>query len=636
MIDPVNRQGAPAVGWASGPLGAVQAADREIARQTAVRARALARFAASRPAAVDRPAGEPGCMSPERRASRPQVLTDVSEWAAQEVAMALSIPDRTAEDLLARSLTLVHRLPSALEALESGLLHVGHLWVFLEKVAPIEERSLRQRLERDLLDWVAGRSVTTSAQLGAKARRELLARNVRSAARDLAAALRQRGVYVRPDRVDGMATLSALLTVPEAAALVEALGAYADAIVDDPADGLPRTRQQKMADCLLDLVLRPGESDVPVVRAQLTVVAPVSTLAGGDQPGEVEGQPVPADMVRALAHGLGLLPTPSVDDERPAADVAMTDVDERWWAELEARALRDEWDDDPPPDEQQRLWEETAAELAADPEWAALFGDPDEPAPVCRPAAPGVAVPQLGEEPSWWAAADAAVDEATTASLRLHRALATAQRAVRAAEIADRADTDAWEESAAARISSAPDALAALAAASAEARAALAGLLERTAGGGLADRPRIALTDALTGALLALTDAPGLRAAGTCGARACRTGRTVCDHDLRGRPGLGPPVPCDTYRPGADLDRFLRTRDRRCRQPGCRHRVAELDHHDPWPHGTTAADGMTGFCTRHHRGKHQAPGWTYDLTDQGTLIVTTPTGMTACTDPPPF
>ena len=60
----------PAVGWASGPLGMVQAADREIARQTAVRARAVAEFAASRPAAVDRQPGEPGCMSAERRAAR--------------------------------------------------------------------------------------------------------------------------------------------------------------------------------------------------------------------------------------------------------------------------------------------------------------------------------------------------------------------------------------------------------------------------------------------------------------------------------------------------------------------------------------------------------------------------------------
>ena len=54
----------PPVGLSSGPLGAVQAADREIARQTAVRARAVAAFAAGRPASADRAQGERGAMSP--------------------------------------------------------------------------------------------------------------------------------------------------------------------------------------------------------------------------------------------------------------------------------------------------------------------------------------------------------------------------------------------------------------------------------------------------------------------------------------------------------------------------------------------------------------------------------------------
>ncbi len=227
----------PAVGWASGPLGAVQAAEREIARQTALRARAVADFAATRPAAADRQPGRPGSMSAERRAARPEVLADVSEWAVQELVVALSITSRAAGELLTRSLTLVHRLPGTLAALESGALHLGHLWPMLEKVAPVTDPKVRARLERDLLAWVAAREVTTPAQLGAKVRRELLARSVRSAARDLEAALRRRGVHVQPDRVDGMATFSALLTVPEAAALLAALGRYADDLDDDPTGG---------------------------------------------------------------------------------------------------------------------------------------------------------------------------------------------------------------------------------------------------------------------------------------------------------------------------------------------------------------------------------------------------------------
>jgi hypothetical protein len=84
QLEAGEAESAPAVGWAAGPLGAVQAADCEIARQTARRARAVAAFAATRPASADRQAGQPGAMSAARRAARPDVLADVSEWAAQD------------------------------------------------------------------------------------------------------------------------------------------------------------------------------------------------------------------------------------------------------------------------------------------------------------------------------------------------------------------------------------------------------------------------------------------------------------------------------------------------------------------------------------------------------------------------
>jgi hypothetical protein len=108
------------VGWATGPLGLVQAADREIARQTAVRARAVAQFAATRPSSADRQPGEPGCASPATRAARSEVLAAVSEWAAAELTIALSITRSAAETLLRHSLVLVHQLPSTLAALECG------------------------------------------------------------------------------------------------------------------------------------------------------------------------------------------------------------------------------------------------------------------------------------------------------------------------------------------------------------------------------------------------------------------------------------------------------------------------------------------------------------------------------------
>jgi hypothetical protein len=218
-------------------------------------------------------------------------------------------------------------------------------------------------------------------------------------------------------------------------------------------------------------------------------------------------------------------------------------------------------------------------------------------------------------------AADEAVGTVGTALLEVDRALGRARGAVRRAEIADANDEAAWQQSPQGRLAAAEDAIGALAELSTERRAALAELLDATAGGGLVDRPRIAVTDALTGALLALTDARGLRACAAAGR------------------GLGPPGPTAAYRPAAALDRFLRARDRRCRFPGCRRRVplgGELDHNIPWPQGATSAENLEGFCTSDHRGKHQAPGWAYDLAPDATLTVTTPTGLVATTTPPPY
>ncbi|MGY1603482.1 hypothetical protein [Geodermatophilus sp. SYSU D00815] len=53
---------------------------------------------------------------------------------------------------------------------------------------------------------------------------------------------------------------------------------------------------------------------------------------------------------------------------------------------------------------------------------------------------------------------------------------------------------------------------------------------------------------------------------------------------------------------------------------------------------------LVGFCAGDHRGKHQAPGLTHELDEDGTLTVTTPSGLVATTpsglvattDPPPF
>ncbi|WP_448618931.1 HNH endonuclease signature motif containing protein [Geodermatophilus sp. URMC 65] len=442
-----------------------------------------------------------------------------------------------------------------------------------------------------------------------------------------------------------MALVSLYCTLPEARAFYGALVQCAEAVGDEPG-GPVRTRGQKMVDALLELVLRPGESELPPVRVLLTLVASVATMLGGDAPAELDGELLPAEMARQLARAfVGFDPVAAAADEPPGMPWQEAEQAElaAWWDEVERRLLAGELSDEPEwgPDrlsadavggggEGVGWWPDTVLRGP----WAAA--DP-QPRPDREPP-PDARAPRSRN--GWWAAADRAVQDAGAAVHTARIALGHAFRSVRTAQQATAADETAWRAGPAGRADAATDALGALAAAADAQREQLADLLDTTAGGGLADRPRLALTDAVSGALLTLTDLPGLRRTGSCGRPTCRRRPQTCSHDLTGRPGLGRPGPTDGYAPGAALDRFLRARDRRCRFPGCRRRVpraGELDHHRAYAEGgETAAANLAGYCTGDHRGKHQAPGWRHDLAPDGTLTVTTPTGLTAVTEPPPY
>jgi hypothetical protein len=687
----------PQVGAAEGPLGEVQEAEREIARWTAVRSRKLTEYAETRPASADRAQGEPGAMSAERYAARPEILKQASEWTAQEVSVALTCTQTRADRLLTESLRSA-RLPGTLAAMESGMFTVGHLLTMLEHVEPIEDAELRAEVEAEILRWVAARvaerMITTPPQLADRARRVVLRRGARDRAKKALTALRDRGIYPQSERGEGLAALALVGTKAEIAALRTALEAYAAAVEDDP--GTPvRTRAQKMLDCIADLVLRPGDGTHEPVRVDLTLVAPLVTALGGDLPAELNGDVISAETARQLlrlltgaAVGNGALAEyaaaagsatgsataaaapgisttaadgrfvdePGLQDWEMAPD--MLAALREWEADWERRLRAGEFDDPEPMTESELLASAERSAVDLDPEfdralidaqerWQAEFAagrmhDPldddvlgGDPPDHRHPDEPDPPLPDNG----WWIDADRAVTDAQHAVEGAERALDQARRMVRTAQRSDRADEASWRTGPGGRVDRARDALEALAAATVADRAALGHLLNRTAGGGLADRPRIALVDALTGALVSLTDLAGLRRAAHCDRPACRRRPERCEHDLSGRPGLGAPGPTDGYRPGAALDRFVRARDRRCRFPGCRRRVparGELDHHVRYPLGPTAAANLAGYCTIDHRAKHQAPGFVHHLDAEGTLTVTTPSGITVLSDPPPY
>ena len=93
----------------------------------------------------------------------------------------------------------------------------------------------------------------------------------------------------------------------------------------------------------------------------------------------------------------------------------------------------------------------------------------------------------------------------------------------------------------------------------------------------------------------------------------------------------------DRYRPSAAQRRFVTTRDRTCRHPGCRNKAgwADLDHVIPYDHGgPTDCDNLCCLCRRHHRLKTHARGWSFSLDADGALLVTTPSGVPRISRPP--
>src|SRR5215218_4346854 len=90
----------------AGHLVEARSAFQEQCRQAARQARALAAFAAQRPAtALDRPDDEVGAAAAASRAARPAALTPVSEWAVDEVMVALGLSAQAAAGRLADAVT---------------------------------------------------------------------------------------------------------------------------------------------------------------------------------------------------------------------------------------------------------------------------------------------------------------------------------------------------------------------------------------------------------------------------------------------------------------------------------------------------------------------------------------------------
>jgi hypothetical protein len=155
------------------------------------------------------------------------------------------------------------------------------------------------------------------------------------------------------------------------------------------------------------------------------------------------------------------------------------------------------------------------------------------------------------------------------------------------------------------------------------------------------------ITPAQLAGLLARIDAVGLRTPEggslTVGVRDA-DGRLLATTDpkdlarrMRRGEGLNPPPAVDRYEPTHCQHLFVNTRDRGCRHPNCGQRAGWADHDHVVPHGQggeTTCTNLCCLCRTHHRLKTFARGWHFQMDPDGTLEVTTPSGITRTTRPP--
>jgi hypothetical protein len=219
-------------------------------------------------------------------------------WAQAEVACALRIAERTAQNQLEEARLLVTGLPRTFIALSRGLITPVHANIIIEAADTLDAEHWPA-----LEDAVLHRATEqTPAGLRRSVNRAVLRISPKTAEERHDTACETRRVEPLP-QMDGMTELRATLPAADAESIFTRLTAAAGLLPRD--DG--RTLDQKRADLLVDgLLAGIAFESLPRMqgrRPSVQVIVSLSTLLGLDEePGDLAGYgPITADTARALA-----------------------------------------------------------------------------------------------------------------------------------------------------------------------------------------------------------------------------------------------------------------------------------------------------------------------------------------------
>jgi hypothetical protein len=219
------------------------------------------------------------------------------EFLQDEVGMALHLAPGAAAERLETAEALTTRLWDTFELVRDGRLPVGHA-----RHLATACRDLSDEITAKVQDQVLVQACSqTFGEFKAAVRKAIAKHDGKDLNQRHKKAVEQRHVFKESDQ-DGMGWLNLFTAVDGIETVWTAVNAWA--VRTEPED--TRSLDQRRADALVDIcsaaLAMPGLPTAHGLRPAVNVTLAASTLAGeDDQPGFVNGEPVPADVARRLA-----------------------------------------------------------------------------------------------------------------------------------------------------------------------------------------------------------------------------------------------------------------------------------------------------------------------------------------------
>ena len=172
---------------------------------------------------LDQPGAQSGGAFEGYDVNGKAITSEINDQEREEIAAALRISPNTAQHRIDTATLLVHHLPETTRALADGSISTAHAHAIARESAPLiyggVDKSVIAKIEAKAL---ASAEFATPNQIAVAMRKAVAQARPEELEERFASAREERKVVCYPER-DGMATISALLTAPDARVVMRSL-----------------------------------------------------------------------------------------------------------------------------------------------------------------------------------------------------------------------------------------------------------------------------------------------------------------------------------------------------------------------------------------------------------------------------